>query len=131
MDITIYLPDELGLWAKSAGLPLSAMLRAAVQEERQYREAIEKASDAAKPIKLQLEDDEGRTYTGRFTGVELVENLYLKEDGTVLFYDEDRQTTYSPEPTQDLEEFLAGCLRDHEDYIEACHALGITPEVEI
>jgi hypothetical protein len=34
MDITVYLPDDLGTWAKRQSLPLSRMLRAAVIRRR-------------------------------------------------------------------------------------------------
>jgi post-segregation antitoxin (ccd killing protein) len=39
MDITVYLPDEIGQWAKDAGLNLSQMLRAEVEAARQRRTA--------------------------------------------------------------------------------------------
>jgi hypothetical protein len=40
MNITIYLPDDIGTWAKSNNINLSAMLRAAVIEERAERDAV-------------------------------------------------------------------------------------------
>jgi hypothetical protein len=39
MDITVYLPDDLGHWAKDEGLNLSQLLRAQVEAEKQHRTA--------------------------------------------------------------------------------------------
>jgi hypothetical protein len=39
MDITIYLPDEIGKWAKEQDLGLSRMLRDAVEDEKRRRDA--------------------------------------------------------------------------------------------
>jgi hypothetical protein len=39
MDITVYLPDELGQWAKDSELNLSQLLRAGVEAARQRRTA--------------------------------------------------------------------------------------------
>jgi hypothetical protein len=39
MDITVYLPDDTGKWAKENDLPLSRLLRGAVEAEREQRKA--------------------------------------------------------------------------------------------
>jgi hypothetical protein len=39
MDITVYLPDQLGQWAKDEALNLSQLLRAQVEAEKQHRTA--------------------------------------------------------------------------------------------
>lgn len=44
VDITVYLPDELGKWAKESGLGLSRMLRDAVEDEKARREAYAKVA---------------------------------------------------------------------------------------
>ena len=41
MDITVYLPDELGRWAKDNDLNLSRMLRDAVEVAREHRRQTE------------------------------------------------------------------------------------------
>jgi post-segregation antitoxin (ccd killing protein) len=38
VNITVYLPDDLGQRAKDAGLPLSRLLRAAVEKELAERD---------------------------------------------------------------------------------------------
>jgi hypothetical protein len=40
MDITVYLPDETGRWAKENDLPLSRLLRGAVEVEREERKPV-------------------------------------------------------------------------------------------
>ena len=45
MDITIYLPDDLGKWAKEHDLVLSRMLRGAVEGEKRYRDARAEATE--------------------------------------------------------------------------------------
>lgn len=47
MDIGVYLPDAIGAQAKAAKLPLSRMLRAAVEEELKKRAADAVAVEAA------------------------------------------------------------------------------------
>jgi hypothetical protein len=44
VDITVYLPDELGHWAKEAGLNLSRILRGEVEAERKRAAARAKIS---------------------------------------------------------------------------------------
>jgi post-segregation antitoxin (ccd killing protein) len=39
VDITVYLPDDIGTWAKEEGLNLSATLRAEIEAERERRKA--------------------------------------------------------------------------------------------
>lgn len=44
MNVTIYLPDDLGKWAKDHDLPLSRMLREAVTDEKRRRDAVAKVT---------------------------------------------------------------------------------------
>jgi post-segregation antitoxin (ccd killing protein) len=44
MDITVYLPDELGKWAKEHELNLSRMLRDTLEDEKQRRDARAKVT---------------------------------------------------------------------------------------
>lgn len=47
MNMNLYLPDAIGARARAARLPLSRMLRAAVEEELRSRAADEAAVQAA------------------------------------------------------------------------------------
>jgi hypothetical protein len=84
VDITVYLPDELGAWAKENGVNLSQTLRAQVESERARRKAI---ADTLADTEI-IEDVEyrnGRTYTARLHGTPLHDRVgdvaaYLGED---------------------------------------------------
>ena len=132
MDITVYLPDEIGTWAKEARLNLSAMLRNAVVEEKAQLEAINTALEGAQEQRIKIEDADGRIYTARFTGTLIAEGrdctFYLKDDGELLQHDTFNQK-------YDLiQENWDEALRDalaNDEYIEACHALGLDPVVDV
>jgi post-segregation antitoxin (ccd killing protein) len=127
VDITVYLPDEVGQWAKDAKLNLSALLREAVIRERDSRMLFERMSDKAKVMLLQVEDREGRSYTARLTGTPIAEDVYVADDERVFYYDARRLDLVE---IQDPEEELRNYL-DEGDYIEAMNALGIDPVVDV
>lgn len=134
MDITIYLPDELGQWAKSdPSVNLSRMLRDELESLRAERRAVAKAISDAKPFKREVEDKDGRRFKLRFTGVRLaVENrrdveVFLTDDERVLVYDGEK-LDYSV--VDDAEGELRDLLAD-DQYIDVMNALGITPEIDL
>jgi hypothetical protein len=122
VDITVYLPDELGQRAKDEGLPLSQMLRTAVIDRFAQADAQASLQDGMEVIELDLEDR-----VGRFTGTELAEDIYLHEDGRVIVYKPQEERFYE---VQDPVEELRGVL-DEESYLEVVGLLGLTPVVEI
>src|ERR1035441_698196 len=129
MDITVYLPDELGQWAKDAGLPFSQMLRAEVQAERDRRQAAATLQKAAEVHELDVEDAQtGHSYTARFHGTPLHElegnaQAFLSEDGDVWVYIESSGNLEElTEGVMSVDEQLQLILCDGE-YIEAMHAL--------
>jgi hypothetical protein len=122
MDITVYLPDEIGQRAKDEGLPLSQMLRASVIEHLSERDALASLLGSMETIELDLEDR-----VGRFRGTELAKGVYLHEDGRVLWYDEHKLRLHVLEdPVEDLRAIL-----DEDEYVGAVSSLGLTPVVEI
>jgi post-segregation antitoxin (ccd killing protein) len=123
MDVTLYLPDEIGRWAKESGINLSRTLRDAL-EALMTRAA---AATEADEIRLELEDKEGRPFTGRFTGREVAECVYSTDDDRILFYDADRKEIVT---IDDPVEELRGLL-DDETYLEACHELGVEPVLDV
>lgn len=136
MDIKVYLPDDLGKRAKKADIKFSALLRAAVEDELMHQETLaNNATDMAKII-LDLEDKEGRSYKGRFTGVLLAEDddfaVYQKEDDTLLVYDKNQGDAYAPVDAHGLYDVdaLEDCV-SQEVYIETMHAIGKDPIVNI
>ena len=128
MDITVYLPDALGKWAKDHDLPLSRMLRDAVDGEQQRRQAIASTLAGAETHDLTVEDDDGNPYTARLHGALLVEQehgpnhdtfVYLGKDEGVYVYHEPRSKLYQDVSHDDLREWLDDSL-----YAEAMRALG-------
>ena len=106
MDITIYLPDELGQWAKDAGLNLSQTLRSEVEAERHRRTAVDQTLESAGVVRLRVEGRDGRTYTARLHATTLHEETgdvqaYLGEDGRVYVYDERDSTLHTHDTSVD------------------------------
>ena len=131
MDITVYLPDATGAWAKERQLNLSALLRGAVEAEMEQAKAVAAAVDGMEPQRIELENDNGDAYTGRFVGKLLAQgrgaDVYLTEDERVLVHDTERGRVA---PVEDAGEDLRTLL-DDDAYVAACAALGIQPEIDI
>ncbi|HUF69808.1 MAG TPA: hypothetical protein VMM79_14285 [Longimicrobiales bacterium] len=127
MDITVYLPDELGLWAKSADVNLSRTLRDAVEALKVRAETLSEAAE----IRLQLIDGDGRKFAGRFTGTLIAEGrdsaAYLTDDDRVLVHDWKNDSIIEIE---DAEEELREWL-PQDGYIEACASLGLEPVIDL
>ncbi len=131
MDITIYLPDELGTRAKSERVNLSAMLRAALTKHFMEVDAMNDTLKGAQPVLLELEDKDGRPFHGKITGTLLAEwnniSIYLTDTGKVLAYDADKpsyQVIANPEAA------LRGVL-DDDGYSDVMDALGIVPTIDL
>lgn len=126
MDITVYLPDEIGQRAKDAGLPLSRMLRRAVLDELGRLDALGTGGDM-EVVELDIEGSTG-DYRARFVGREIAPAVYLHQDGRVLWYDEGACGIHE---IDDPVEGLRDVIPREADYIEAVATLGLTPVVEI
>jgi hypothetical protein len=131
MDIKVYLPDALGQQAKEAELPLSRMLRGAVEEELQRRKAVSNLLTDPKTYTVDLESETGGSYTGRITGRLIAYDdhvqVYLADDERVILYDEPSQKCMEVEyPEEELREVLQQDL-----YIEAMEALGLKPIIDL
>jgi len=134
VDITIYLPDELGQRAKSRpDINLSRMLRDALEEQFEEEAAMVKTLEEATVHKLNLEDDDGRSYVGTITGTKIADSskgdveVFLTDEQNVLVYDVDKQRYYVDTGELDLEEVIG----DRDAYMDAMHALGRTPTVAL
>lgn len=130
LDITVYLPDELGQRAKEAELPFSRLLRSAVQDELARREAATDGADQMERHELQVRDDRG-DYTARFTGQQVGgsdhHEVYLLEDGRVLWHDaREARLQEVDDPVEDLREILKTGT-----YRSVVERLGLTPVVEL
>ncbi len=133
MDITVYLPDELGKRAKRENVNLSRMLRDALIEEFQRRDTMKATLDDMQVYEVEVEDDEGKVYTGRITGSQIAYDesgdvtVFLTDDERVIVHDGKRMKYWV---LDDPEEQLRGWLGPAE-YYEAVDALGITPVVDL
>jgi hypothetical protein len=90
MDITVYLPDEIGERAKAAGLKLSRLLRGAVVRELERRVAMEQSLEEHQEFTITTEDADGKPYLGRITGRAIAVSgdvdVYLTTDQRVLVH---------------------------------------------
>ena len=131
MKVNIYLPDDLGARAKADGLPLSQMLQQAVRDYYQEAQAMATTLSSAREIILDLADDNGGRYKGRFTGTPIGSDdrrsVYLLEDGRVLLYDEDNLSYH--DISDNVEQELEALERSA--YIDAMTALGLEPVVDL
>jgi hypothetical protein len=132
VDLTVYLPDEIGVEAKEAELNFSRLLRAAVTEELQRRRKVEQSLKDAKEFELALEKD-GRAYKGRLTGARIASHesrdvdVYLTDDERVIVHDIKRGDYWEIEdPGEELRNWL-----DDESYFEAMGRLGQEPVVDL
>lgn len=139
MDITIYLPDELGKWAKENHLVLSRMLREAVKAEKRRREAAATLEAGTATHKLDVREPNGYggsdDITVRLRGTLIATQdvddghgsteVYLGEDGKLYIHDFLGELHRDMEP-DDLREYL-----DEAAYIKAMRALGQEPVIDV
>ena len=144
MNITVYLPDEIGRWAKDAqDLDLSALLRTAVEREREYRDWLAEPASDIKAHELRVEGDNG-TYTVRLHAKEIARNLqrnhdeylYVTEDERVLVYDNDADKLYGfdPHETSASITYTDAAHWEHGDpdfYLALMQALGEDAVIDI
>lgn len=133
MNCTVYVPDELGKWAKGERINVSRTLREALIKKRELMEIKRASFTEPQRLKLELRDDDGLPYIGCFTGMQLVDDghvdVYWHMDGRVMVHDRRNLTCReSTDPEKDLRD--AG-FRDPWSYVTVMRALGIVPEVDI
>jgi hypothetical protein len=137
VDITVYLPDEIGARAKREQLKLSRLLRDAVQTELDRRDALHALLGEPQIYEVDLMTEEERRYTGRITG-----KLVVEVAGYRLFVTEDQRFLVVVEDEYEYEELhggvraaverLAGWLADAPDeFILACERIGAKPVIDL
>jgi hypothetical protein len=135
VDITVYLPDEIGKWAKDQELNLSRMLRDAVEAELQ-RHLARAHSNEQSFERIEVYDS-GREHDVAFQGREIgqdgdaLQAAYLTPSGTIVVTDDEgtfvtfdnwtelaepRALEVRPWPSEDLMVQIAGALG--EKYVE-------------
>ncbi len=139
MDITVYLPDELGKWAKEHHLHLSRMLREAIEIENRRRDAS--AALAAQTTTHELPVSEPSSpsgtggYTARLHGV-LIATQQLADGSSINVYageDDKMYVHYTADGRlhRDVEPEQLGQYVDEPTYIEAMRALGEDVDIDI
>lgn len=132
MDITVYLPEDIGKRAKTADpdLNLSLLLRNAVVEELDRRERVAGMLKGAGEHELELESPEGSRYTGVLTGKkvwwgETDEEVYVTTDKRVMVYNGD---TCQLAEVEDAEDWSGA---NFDLYLAIADALGQRARVEV
>ncbi|MBA3383269.1 MAG: hypothetical protein H0T20_01270 [Actinobacteria bacterium] len=133
MDVACYLPEEIGARAKAADLPFSRLLRDAVTDELERREAMKQTLNEPTVYEVTVEDDDNRTYVGRITGALIASDhrdevtVYLTTDERVIVHDE-RDAKYHElrDPVTQLRDWLSDGA-----YADALRALGETPLIDL
>jgi post-segregation antitoxin (ccd killing protein) len=134
MDITVYLPDELGKWAKEHDLGLSRLLRDAVEVERKRREAAARTLEGAEAHDVTVEDRDGRCFTARVHGTVIAEDgnvngqvlVFLGKNRKVYVWDERRGALQEDVDTGALRNWL-----NDGPYIDAMTALGEDAVIDV
>jgi len=136
VDITIYLPDELGQRARDAKLPFSQLLRAAVIEQLRLKEAVSDfiGDDALETFQLELVGGDGYWFVGRFEGKVLATQdattVYLTKDGRVVAHNTENISHAVLENEQQVQRELDAWL-EGDVYCEAMRDLGLLPVVDL
>jgi hypothetical protein len=129
MDITVYLPEEIGRWAKESGINLSQTLRAELEAERSRRDAVAGTLTDSKEHKIRVAEA-GLDYVlhGALIAQDYDHEVeaYLGEDERIYVYDAGRQRLHEVGSPQDLGDWLANGL-----YVDAMRALGQKPILHI
>jgi hypothetical protein len=133
MDITVYLPDEIGSWAKTNDLNLSRILRDAVEHERDRRAAVEQTLGDVAVHELEVENADGYAYTARVHGTQIAGET---DDGICVFLTAREQLIVYETAKYRLVEGVDACdlrdwLRDDHDYLPAMSALGEKAIIDI
>lgn len=138
MDITIYLPDELGKWAKEHELGLSRMLRDAVEAEKRRLEAgaTLKAKAETYLMSVAEPDDHGGTdyYTARLHGRRIGAGCLGGGDVYVYVGENGKLYVHSTADDSLVRDVATGELRKYVDetaYVEAMRALGEEVTIDI
>jgi hypothetical protein len=130
VDITVYLPDELGAWAKEQTLGLSRMLRDAVETEKERREAHAAAIAKGEFERVEVYDsldEHNVAFHGREIGFQEDREVtaYLTQKGAIALHDGSDERLYvyddyaeflGDNPAPKLAAQVAGALG--ENYVE-------------
>ena len=137
VDITVYLPDEIGAQAKKAGMNFSRTLRDALESELEHMSAMKEITKDAQEWLLDLVTSDGEPYLGRVMGRLLYENgrgdeIFVTADKRIIFYNPDQERYDVLEDDEDaIGEVLGRVCDTHDEYISTMAQLGFTATVDL
>lgn len=141
VDINVYLPDELGQWAKESGMNLSQALRREVEAERQRRQAREETRSRSAKYELRVEGPDSYGGTGRFTarlhGTMIAEHPRTPSASVQVFLGQDEKVYVFDGVSGELHRDVdpAELADEHglseAEYIKAMRALGEEVVIDI
>jgi hypothetical protein len=128
-QIHVYIPDDLAeaLAAHKDMLNVSGICQHALREEITMIEAV--AGTEFEVHELRLESKEGTEFLGRLTATEIANNVFLTEEGNLVWYDERRLAV--EQLGDDLDDGRLRDLLSEDDYIEVMGSLGRTPVIDL
>ena len=132
-DVTVRIDTGLRAKARELDINMSRLFEDALGEEIERVGMRAWATSEAKyEIRLDLEDQEGRAYVGKFTGKLLGEtdrvSVYLTDDSRLIVYDTEKLRHWDDVDVGDLQDWFP---HDQGVYVDVMHALGEKPEVDI
>src|SRR4051794_18863477 len=93
-DATGRIDTELRANAREREINMSRLFVDALAAQTKRRETVAQTLEGSEEIRLTLEDDEGRSYIGTFTGKFLGEGhgveAYLADDERLIVYDQEK-----------------------------------------
>ena len=136
MDITVYLPDEIGARAKEAGMNLSRTLRDAVESELEHMSAMKEITKDPQEWLLNLVTPDGEPYEGRIMGSLLCENgrgdqVLVTEDERIILYNPHQARYDVLGEEDDIGEILENLCDTSEEYVSVMSQLGFTATVDL
>ena len=140
MNLTVYLPDELGRRAKEAELPFSRLLRDAVSEELQRAAELERLNEGSeaemKTYKLKVGKGD-KLWLARFKGIRIAAtdnlDIYRTENSEIVLYNcHDRRFNIIPVGLDiEISEFLKEIAPSEDEYVQIASKLGLIAIVDV
>lgn len=140
VDFTLYLPEEIGQRAKDEQLKLSPMLRKAVKDELDRRDAVRKAPEEPEIYDLEMRTPEGKAYIARIRGKFIYGEptdfgIYLKHNKQFILVTGGTWEDLAEEDVHaQMRLYLEECRFEDgamDAYIDACATIGIKPVIEL
>jgi len=141
MNITVYLPDELGHRAKDAELPFSRLLRDAVTEELQRvaeLKRLEETSEAeVRTYTLKVPEKNGDDWLARIRAKRIVATDGLdvfhtdKDDIVIYGCHSGAFQIYNSHDKENISSFLKKIAPSADEYVHVAKSLGLIRIVDL